>query len=373
MNQNLEIHIVSFTVPYPANYGGVIDVFYKIKILFEWGVKINLHCFKYDRPESGELNKYCKSVNYYNRPKKLRYFFSKIPFIVITRSNKKLLKALQADQLPIIFEGLHTTYFLNKLSNRNRNIVVRTHNIEHDYYKELTKKEKNLFNKIFFYSETFKLKCYLKILKTNIKIAGITEKDCGYFKSLNSNTFLIEAFHPHNKVNISTGIGEYILFHGNLSVNENIESTQYIIKNICSKTNFQFKFAGKNPDKRLYKLINNYKNTEIIANPSDEKMQDMINNAHINLLITFQDTGIKLKLINALYTGRHCIVNNEMVIGTGLESLCHIHNTPEEIIQKIKELISTAFTEQEVNKRKQILLKNVNNKHSTQKLINLLV
>lgn len=372
MSQNLEIHIISFTVPYPANYGGVIDVFYKIKALYESGVKINLHCFKYDRQESAELNKYCKSVNYYNRPKKLIYFFSKTPFIVITRSNKKLLKVLQADQLPIIFEGLHTTCFLNKLSNKNRNIVVRTHNIEHDYYRELAKKEKNLFNKIFFYSEAFKLKHYLRILKTNIKIAGITEKDCSYFKSLNSNTFLIEAFHPHNKVNISTGIGEYILFHGNLSVNENVDATQHIIENICSKTDFQFKFAGKNPDKKLYKLIDKYKNAKIIANPSDEKMQDLINNAHINLLITFQDTGIKLKLINALYTGRHCIVNNEMVIGTGLESLCHIHNTPKEIIQKIKELINTAFTKQEINKREQILLKNVNNKYSVQKLINLL-
>ena len=102
-------------------------------------------------------------------------------------------------------------------------------------------------------------------------------------------------------------------------------------------------------------------------------MQKLINEAHINLLITFQDTGIKLKLINALYTGIHCIVNSEMVIGTGLESLCHIHNTPKEIIQKIKELINTAFTEQEVNKREQILLKNVNNNYSAQKLINLLV
>lgn len=373
MSQNLEIHIVSFNVPYPTNYGGVIDVFYKVKALYELGVKINLHCFKYDRPESGELNKYCKSVNYYDRPRKLRYFFSKIPFIVITRSNQELLKALQTDQLPIIFEGLHTTYFLNKLSNKNRNIVVRAHNIEHDYYKKLAKKEKNIFNKIFFYSEAFKLKRYLKILKTNIKIAGITEKDCGYFKFLNSNTFLIEVFHPHNKVNISTGIGKYILFHGNLSVNENIDAARYIVQNICSKTVFQFKFAGKAPDKRLYKLVDKYKNVEIIANPSDNKMQDLINNAHINLLITFQDTGIKLKLINALYIGRHCIVNNEMVIGTGLESLCHIHNTPEKIIQKINELINKAFTEQEVNKREQILLKNVNNNHSVQKLINLLV
>ena len=62
MTQNKEIHIVAFTIPYPANYGGVIDVFYKIKALYKLGVKINLHCFKYDRTDSIELNKYCKTA-----------------------------------------------------------------------------------------------------------------------------------------------------------------------------------------------------------------------------------------------------------------------------------------------------------------------
>ncbi len=373
MTENLELHIVSFTIPYPANYGGVIDVFYKIKTLYELGAKINLHCFQYDRAESSKLNKYCKTVNYYTRPKKLRYFFSRLPFIVITRSNKKLLETLQSDQLPILFEGLHTTHFLNELVNDSRKIAVRAHNVEHDYYRQLAKKENNIFKKIFFYSEAVKLKNYEKILKSKIKLAGITEKDCAYFKTLNPNTFLIPAFHQHNEVNIKPGKGDYILFHGNLSVNENIEAANYILKYICSNVDYQFKFAGKDPDKRLYNLVNNAENAEIIANPSNELMQELIREAHINLLITFQDTGIKLKLINALYIGRHCIVNNEMLEGTEFEQLCHNHNSPKEIIQKIDQLLNLAFTHEEINKREHILLKNVNNEDGAQKLINLLV
>ncbi len=27
------LHIISFDIPYPPNYGGVIDVFYKLKAL----------------------------------------------------------------------------------------------------------------------------------------------------------------------------------------------------------------------------------------------------------------------------------------------------------------------------------------------------
>ena len=57
------LHVISFDIPYPANYGGAIDVFYKIKALHEKGLKIILHCFLYNNkkiPE--ELIKYCEEV-----------------------------------------------------------------------------------------------------------------------------------------------------------------------------------------------------------------------------------------------------------------------------------------------------------------------
>ena len=43
------LHIVSFDVPWPANYGGVIDVFYKVKALSAKGIRIHLHAFEYGR------------------------------------------------------------------------------------------------------------------------------------------------------------------------------------------------------------------------------------------------------------------------------------------------------------------------------------
>ncbi len=60
-------------------------------------------------------------------------------------------------------------------------------------------------------------------------------------------------------------------------------------------------------------------------------MQNACLLAQINVLPTFQATGIKLKLLMALYTGRHCIVNQPMVDNTGLEELCSIQNTAEEM------------------------------------------
>ena len=41
------VNIVSFNIPYPPNYGGVIDVFYKIKALSKEGYEVYLHTFIY--------------------------------------------------------------------------------------------------------------------------------------------------------------------------------------------------------------------------------------------------------------------------------------------------------------------------------------
>ena len=55
------LHIVSFDVPWPANYGGVIDVFHRARTLTEMGVKVHLHCFEYGRGEQETLN-FCHEV-----------------------------------------------------------------------------------------------------------------------------------------------------------------------------------------------------------------------------------------------------------------------------------------------------------------------
>jgi hypothetical protein len=63
------LHIVTHDVPWPADYGGVIDIFYTLKALHEQGVKIHLHCFTQDREPQKELEKYCSSIHYYHRKK----------------------------------------------------------------------------------------------------------------------------------------------------------------------------------------------------------------------------------------------------------------------------------------------------------------
>ena len=49
------LNVIALNIPYPANYGGVIDIYYKLVALHQNGVRIVLHCFEYERPHAPEL------------------------------------------------------------------------------------------------------------------------------------------------------------------------------------------------------------------------------------------------------------------------------------------------------------------------------
>ena len=146
---NRHLHVVCFDIPYPPNYGGAIDMFYKLVALSQIGIKIHLHCFKYGRNESKKLKEICYEVKYYERNVAKSGLFNKLPYVVISRNSDLLPKHLLNDEYPILFEGLHTCFYLSHPGLKDRRKVVRTHNIEHEYYDNLAQVERNIFKRYY--------------------------------------------------------------------------------------------------------------------------------------------------------------------------------------------------------------------------------
>ena len=367
------IQLVAFNIPYPPDYGGVIDIFYKIKALSECGIAIYLHCFEYDRPHAIELESYCAKVFYYPRKKGIRYQFSFKPYIVVTRVNDQLLNNLSSNNAPILFEGLHTCFYLDHTLLADHIRLVRTHNVEHEYYLNLSKAEQNIFRKIYFKMEAWKLLGYESILKKASHLLCISPNDHSYFDQVQDNySHLIPAFHPFSEIKSQEGRGKYILFHGNLSVSENIQAVEYLLANVFSKITLPMIIAGKNPNVRLTDKINQYANIQLVSNPGKEQMETLIQEAQISILPTFQDTGLKLKLLASLFSGRWCIANTPMIHKTGLEHLCHLADTPTEMIAMIEELFYQDFTSEEIAKRKLILENAFSNRLNALKIIQII-
>lgn len=366
------IHIVSFDIPCPANYGGVIDVFFKLKALAERGYKIHLHCFEYGREHSPRVEAVCESVNYYKRNMWLGQILNSIPYIVKSRISESLIQNLLKDDYPIILEGLHSCGVLLDKRMAGRKIFVRAHNVEHDYYQYLAETEKSFRKRTFLRMESAKLRRFEPILAKASGILAISQKEYEYFKQKYDNVYLIPAYDGFDKVDIMEGMGDYVLYHGNLEVSENYNAAGFLINEVFKGSDVKLKIAGMNPPKHLVACAEKVPNVELIVNPDDEQLQNLISNAQINILVTAQSTGLKLKLLNALYNGRYCVVNDKMVEGLDVEGLCYVANTADEMKAVVADLMSKPFDAEKIAHRKSRMDDFYSSSRNTDKLVELL-
>ena len=366
------LHIVCLDVPYPVDYGGVFDLFHKIRSLSEAGVRVHLHCFEYGRGRQPVLNEYCEEVHYYCRHEGHKGFSHRLPYIVCSRSNGELLERLLEDDYPILLEGIHCTYLLNDPRFDGRKIILRLHNVEYQYYHQLYLSERSLLKKIYYLHESNLLKQYEHRVATKVKILAVSKKDqeqyVREFGAADIDT--IPVFLPFEQVRSKEGTGCFCLYHGNLSVAENEQVVSWLLKKVFPDTRMPFIISGKNPSAKLSRLIMQYPQACLIPNPSEEELQDLIAKAQVNILPSFNCTGIKLKLLNALFNGRHCIVNQDAVEGTGLQSTCHIAAGADEIRGLLDQLCSRPFTSGEIDQRKEVLEGLYDQKANLEKLMN---
>jgi hypothetical protein len=366
------LHIVSFDVPYPPNYGGVIDVFYKIKALHSKGIKIILHNIEYPgRERAPQLEAFCEKVYYYPRRCGLNSAISLLPYIVKSRRSEELITNLLSDDYPILFEGLHSCFYIDDNRLKHRKLIYRESNIEHQYYFNLFRAEHSLGKKFYFLIESARLLLFQRKLKNASLMLVVSESDTRYLLSKfpGNDIRYLPSFHSNESINIARGTGDYALYHGNIEVPENEAAAAFLINKVFANSKHKLIIAGMNPPKRIIDLAEKHENISVVANPDDETMFSLIRNAQVNILVTFQATGLKLKLLNTLYNGRHCLVNGAMLNGTGLNKLCHVAETPEQLRLKLDELSQQAFREEEASGRKNLLEQDYSNSVNAERLI----
>ena len=165
------------------------------------------------------------------------------------------------------------------------------------------------------------------------------------------------------------GKGCYCLYHGNLSINENEEAAIWLLQNVFNNLHIPFVIAGKNPSQKLSFMAHQHPHTCLVANPADKELQDMISKAQINILPSLNHTGIKLKLLNALFNGRHCLVNKAGVDGSGLDSICQVAEDADDFKTAISYLYNIPYTVEDNDQRQDILQHLYSNEKNVQKIV----
>ena len=363
---------MSFDVPWPANYGGAIDVFFKLKALAELGVRIHLHCFEYGRGHAPELGAICESVHYYTRNMGKHQLLNSLPYVVLSRRSDELLERLSMDDHPILFEGLHSCYHLGEHRLAGRKRLVRTHNVEHDYYDALAHVESSAFKRTYFQQEARKLRKFEPVLSEADHILAISPNDFTYFASHFNNVVHVPAFHPSTQVDVPGGLGDFCLYHGALSVPENDSAALFLVNKVFHGLPIPLVVAGRGASPELRASIAGSNNVKLRENIPTDEITALVRTAQVNVLPTFQATGIKLKLLLCLFKGRHVVCNSPMVKDTGLEALCRVHDDPETMRLSIQACMAMPVEGSAIEARTRVLEQRFCNARNAGAIVDLL-
>ncbi len=330
-------------------------MYFKIKSLAAAGKKIKLHYFDYSKKRNASgLECYCQEIIAYRRKSFLHSLSPTLPYIVASRLNRNLINKLNEDNNPVLLEGLHCAGIIPYLNN-NRRIVIRMHNEEENYYRSLFKTERNLVKKIYFKSESLLIKKFTSTLDKNISLACLSKKDLMQFSQMGfKNLHFIPCFIPWQSIEIMPGKGNYALYHGNMAVSENEEAALWLAEKVFNHLPVELVIAGNKISTKIKSKIKNLDNVKLVNNPSIEALEELIMGAHINVLPSMNNTGVKLKLLHALAKGRFCVSNTAGVEGSGISSGFHLAEDASSFRELILSLFEKEFTQQYKSERQQI-------------------
>lgn len=369
--RNKKLHIICFDNPYPPVYGGVIDVFYKIKALHQLGVEINLHCFVNEIPEEiSELRSITEKCHFYKRNKSMFNILSSKPFSVASRSHKGLFKNLNQDKSDILFEGLQSTSVLCVKNFKDRNLYLRLHNLENNYYKGLLNSETNYFKKALYLIESYKYDNYLKVLGEFCRVFTLSSFETNAVNKLYNNAEYIPVFHGNKCVAETSEFGEYAFYNGDLRISDNKRAAEFLIDVFQKVQNYPLIIASSIENHELVKRCEHLKNVQYLVIKDQEHLENLSQNAHINVMMSFQESGTKLKAINALFKSRHCVINKNMLDDVRLQDLCELVESKKDFVDAIENLQLKPFKGHQ--KRELVLKEVLNDMSNAEKLYGLI-
>lgn len=345
------ILVVMSDLPFPANSGGKIDYFYKLKALKEFGCNVFVVASYSDPSALAECDSVLSAMGiktfFYPRKKSLFSTLSFIPYYVFSSRLEKMeldevsrfLKDVSFDMM--IIDHLNSFYAAKQIENifSPSKVVYRAHNIESQFLKrQFLTSRVSILRRLILAIDTLKMFFYEKhCLKKINHIASISQAEIGYFqqKSRSANVFWLPPFFNQN---VKTSVDEFdvkekevyeqlksdfknkkILFFANNFTNGfNVDATTWFLENVWPQIidavpEAHFIMAGRNAG-------NYFDSSECVTvvNGFDSVAPYMFI-ADVVLILTFGKEGVKLKLMEAISFNKIIISTDEGVWGSGLE------------------------------------------------------
>lgn len=367
MFRDKPLHFVSMDTPFPPSYGGVIDVFFKLQAFHQLGVKVYLHVFGFKENKESGLEKYAEKVYYYPIKQNPFLVFNKSPFSVCSRNGNKLFENITKIDAPIFFESLKTTDIIRKFNLSNQKKYLRLHNIEQNYFEGLALSETNIFKRVMYYLEAKKYIKYEPIMSHFDQIFTLSNYEQDYIYQTFSKGKFIPVFHGNNTFFNLKGCGHYALYHGDLRAADNRRAVEFLI-DVFNDIDYPLIIASSSKQAWVEDNIVGRKNIKFIYLEDFKHLLTLFKNAQMNISWSFQQSGTKLKVVNALFNSRYSIINDNVIDDDHIRQLCIEVKNKKELIEQINLLKNKPFIASETYKS--ILETYLNDRMNAENILN---
>lgn len=344
------IAIISFIDPLYGYAGGATkNVQNSCNALADAGYHVDLYAFhnRSEQPNHLALKpgvnlsaQYCTSNN-------LFLFFGKYPFCVERRRVSKIEQNDWSKYDLVLFEGEQVYWVYRLIKNQIRKRLIRMHDIESIYRKEVAASQKGII-KFLNNSESRKFaKIEKELSNENTYFGFVSTSELAAFKKQykgeSKNLLYLPPFYNFVGSGPCSKANNYIIFFGDLSLENNYLSIKWYLENCFKKARLVEKtltihICGKTSEKQKKEL--EAISEGVLAQGFVDNLPQEIANAKFVVCPILYGAGVKIKLFEALSYGKLVIANSKAMEGTLFEGGKHLiaAETIEEFTAKTIEL-----------------------------------
>lgn len=321
-------------VPFHKQYGGSLDISARMEFVSQCGHKIFLISFAkepLDQEVLERLKGHCAGVNIIQRPRiSLHMLNPLLPYSASTRYSRSLIdivrSAVRDAGIDVAcLESVHVGEAAPILRGEGIPMVLRLHNIESNYFRELGRSYKSHPLRLVYMWEAMKLVEYEKsIYRQSQKILCVSNYEAVQLTRLYPHACIKWLPIPvklEAEVDKRGDSGPVIAFSGSMYLPNNVEAVEWFANKVFprilrSVPEAEFWVIGRGPSREI-RALGTRPNIRITGEvPNSHRL---LSQARVIVVPLFHGAGVKIKILEGIGLGKLVVSTSQAIIGTSLK------------------------------------------------------